>query len=97
MKKIITILALTMLAMRSPAPVGVPIPIVAIVYYPTNNTVTVTSSGAQPKRFITLQMSTDLSSTNWTNLSSNAVPNNGLNVWTNIPATNSYTFFQTVY
>jgi hypothetical protein len=97
MKKNIAILALTMLAMRLPSPIGVAQPTLATVYYSTNSTVTIYLTGAQSKRAITLQQSTDLTSTNWTSLMTNTVLSGGVFVWTNVPATNPQEYFRTVY
>jgi len=99
MKKLIFALAIIMLAVRAPAPiVGETSPTLTIIYYSTNNTVTVAGTGAQPKRILTLEISTDLTTTNWTDLSPTAkVANDGTFGWTNFPATNPLAFYQTHY
>jgi hypothetical protein len=97
MKKIIFTLTITMLALRSPAPTGIISPILDIVYNSTDNTVTITQIGGTPNRTMYLSMLTDLTNTNWTDLSSFTVSKTGIYVFTNIPGTNLYAFFRTHY
>jgi hypothetical protein len=89
---------LVFLPFPSPARVvGLTSPNLSIAYIATNNTITVSYTGAQPKRSLALEMSTSIGSTNWVIIATNTIANSGKGSWGNIPITNSAIFFQTAY
>ena len=109
MKKLIFTLIVSMLAIHLPAPVmSEPQPILTIGFSfittnadtsnvgVTTNGATVTASGVWPGRKQILQVSTDLTTTNWINLQTNP-PLGGIIFFTNVPATNPCEYFRTVY
>jgi hypothetical protein len=78
-----------LLAMPLYAP---PIPPVLSISQPSSNSVTVTVVSGNAYNYA-LQMSTDLSTTNWTSLQSNYVVPTPI-VFTNMPATNNSEYFR---
>ena len=69
-----------------------PVPPVLAISQPSSNTVTVTVIAGSPYSYA-LQMSTNLSSTNWVNLQSNYTVPTPI-TFTNLPATNSSEYFR---
>jgi hypothetical protein len=93
MKKLIFTSAVTMLAMRSPAPIGVPAPVISSIIYSQTDGVTVTVYKESPRYPLAVQMTTDLTTTNWISLQTNNLPA-GTVAFTNLPATNATEFFR---
>jgi hypothetical protein len=93
MKKLILILSVTMLAMRSPAPIGDQPPVLSISLTLTNM-VAVQETGLSPKiNTQILQMTTSLTSPNWINIRTNDALGGAVD-FDPIPATNPHAFFR---
>jgi hypothetical protein len=83
-----------MLAMRSVAGPGFPM---LSISPETTNTVTIKVKNAPADTMEVLQMSTDLTRTNWMDLKSNFPAIDGVVTFTNIPATNACEFFRSAH
>ena len=94
MKKLVFTLIVTMLALRSfPGPI--PPPNFSAISYSQANGVSVTIKGASTKYPLAIQMSTDLTNTNWIWLQTNSHPAS-IYTFINLPATNTCEYFRAV-
>jgi hypothetical protein len=87
-------ISVVMLAMRSLAGPGFPM---LSISQETTNTVTIKVKNAPADTMEVLQMSTDLTGTNWMDLKSNFPAIDGVVTFTNIPATNACEFFRSAH
>jgi ribosomal protein L30E len=90
-KRLAIVTGVVMLAMSSPAPV-----ILSISQQGTN-TFIIKAKNVPAETSEKLQMSTDLTTTNWIDLETNASIVGSTLTYTNIPATNACEFFRTVH
>jgi hypothetical protein len=87
-------ISVVMLAMRSVADPGFPM---LSISQETTNTVVIKVKNAPADTIEVLQMSTDLTGTNWIDLKSNLPDIGGVVTFTNIPATNACEFFRSAH